>query len=204
MQAQDIRRRPGALVVKSANPRSLRDKDGPGDPAPRRRWRACVSTATYIHHVTLTTGHTRRSYRSECDPRFLAELAPIVAECERDGTADMPSPTGLMRLTRINDSDRPSRHVAIWAISEPQGPALVTLALAMDDRAGAGVWRALHAGHAEPVPLATRADQRPGAPWLAVILHVPAMVPVMHPALGWLGDAERCIAWAWIDHVYRA
>ena len=161
-------------------------------------------TPTYLHHVTLTTGHSRRSYRAECDAWLLAQLAPIVAECERDGVAELPSPTGLMRLTRIADSDRPSRHVAIWSISEPQGPALVTLAQAMEDRAGAGVWRALHQGHAEPVPLATRPDQRPGAPWLAVILHLPAMLPEPHPAIGWLGDAERCIAWAWIDSQYRS
>lgn len=159
---------------------------------------------SYLHHVTLTTGHSRRSYRSECNDRLLAQLAPIVAECERDGVAELPSPTGLMHLTRIADSDRPSRHVAIWAISEPQGPALVTIAMAMTDRAGAGVWRGLHAGHGEPTALASDPTTAPPAPWLAVILHVPAMIPNPHPAIEWLGDAERCIAWAWIDSQYRS
>lgn len=162
------------------------------------------SADPYLHHITMTTGDTRRSYRRECDDGVIAQLAPVVIECEREGTAQFPSPTGLMQIDRIDDADRPSRHVAIWAIREPQGPALVTLALAMQDRAGAGVWRTLHAGHCEPVPLATRVDRRPGAPWLAVILHVAAMVPGPHPAITWLGDAERCIAWAWIEGVYQA
>lgn len=152
----------------------------------------------YIHHVTLTTGHSRRSFRHECDSRLLAQLGPVVVECDHRGTAEFPAPTGIMRLDRIVESDRPSKHVRIWTIREPQGPPLVTLAAATDDRAGAGIWRALHDGHREPVPLATRADRRPGAPWLAVMLHLPAIVPAPHPALSWLGDAERCIAWAWI------
>ena len=154
---------------------------------------------TYLRHVTLTTGHSRRSSRAECSDRLIAELRPIVAECERAGVAELPSPTGLMQLRRIVESDRPSRHVAIWSISEPQGPALVTLALAMTDRAGAGVWRALHAGHREPIALASDPTTPPPAPWLAVSLHVPAFVPAPHPALEWLGDAGRCIAWAWIE-----
>jgi len=163
-----------------------------------------MSADPYLHHVTLTTGDTRRSYRRECNDGLIRELAPIVAQCEREGIAELPSPTGLMRLDRISENDRPSRHIAIWSIREPQGPALVTLALAMEDRAGAGVWRALHSGHAEPMPLATRADSRPGAPWLAVMLHLPAALPRPHPAIPWLGDAERCIAWAWIESVYQA
>ncbi|HET6631533.1 MAG TPA: hypothetical protein VFG73_02340 [Rhodanobacteraceae bacterium] len=156
-------------------------------------------TGDYLTHVTLTTGDSRRSYRSECDDGVIAQLGPVVLACEATGTAEFPSPTGVMRLDRITDTERPSRHVAIWAIREPQGPALVTLALAMTARAGAGVWRALHERHDEPVPLATGPAEAPAAPWLGVIVHVPAIVPAPHPALSWLGDAERCIAWAWIE-----
>lgn len=97
----------------------------------------------------------------------------------------------------------PSRHVACWAISEPQGPALVTMAVAMRPRQGAGLWRTLHnlLGGAMP-PLVTDPATQPPAPWLAVALHLPALLPAPHPALHWLGDAERCIAWAWIEHVW--
>lgn len=156
-----------------------------------------------IFHTTLTLGGSARwSHRSECAPQLLAELRPIIAECERDGIAELPSPSGLMHLQRIEDADRPSRHVAIWAIREPQGPALVTMALAMKARVGAGLWRTLHAGAAQQEPLRTDAGDVPPSPWLAVMLHLPAILPVPHPAIEWLGDAERCIAWAWIDEVW--
>lgn len=155
-----------------------------------------------LHHVTLTTGDARWSSREEVDPRFLAQLRSLVGECERAGQCDLPTPDGIMVLRRIAPSS-PSRHVAIWALSEPQGPALVTIALAMRDRAGAGVWRMLHEflGTGAQPPLATNANRLPPAPWLAAGLHLPALLPP-HPALRWLGDAERCIAWAWIDEIW--
>lgn len=156
----------------------------------------------YLHHVTLTTGHSRRSERSEVDAGVLALLAPIVAEAEQHGCAEFPSPTGLMVLTRISESERPSRHVAVWAVSEPQGPALVTIALAMQARQGAALWRSLRrfAGLWQPVLVSDPLP--PAAPWLAAIVHAAAMTPP-HPTLTWLGDTERCIAWAWIDGVYK-
>jgi hypothetical protein len=110
----------------------------------------------------------------------------------------------VLQLWRISEAERPSRHVAVWSISEPQGPALVTLALAMRARAGSGVWRALQelgAMDEDARARICRADPPP-APWLAVALHLPSLLPVPHPALHWLGDAERCIAWAWIEEIF--
>lgn len=161
-------------------------------------------TATgWLHHVTLTTGHSRRSERSEVDAGVLDQLAPVVAEAERHGRAEFPSPAGLMVLTRIADSERPSRHVALWAISEPQGPALVTIALAMQARQGGALWRSLRRFSSLGQPVLVSDPLPPAAPWLAAIVHAAAMTPP-HPALEWMGDAERCIAWAWIDGVYQS
>lgn len=155
-------------------------------------------------HVTLTTGHRRWSPRDEVGEELLAQLAPMVIEAERSGQAEILSPTGLMLLRRLAPPAA-SRHAACWAISEPQGPALVTLALGMRSRQGAGLWRTVHELFSAGVPpLITRADDPPPAPWLAVILHLPMLLPTPHPAVHWLGDAERCIAWAWIDSVWGA
>jgi len=38
--------------------------------------------------------------------------------------------------------------------------------------------------------------QGPPVPWCAVSVHTP--VGAFPEALDWLGDFERCIAWAWI------
>lgn len=51
------------------------------------------------------------------------------------------------------------------------------------------------------MPRATKAGDHPPAPWLLAMLHMPIM---QHPEMiGWLGDLERCIAWAWIAEHYR-
>lgn len=155
-----------------------------------------------LYHVTLTTGHARSSPRSECNTQFINELKSIVMACERDGTAEFPSPTGLMQLTRIADDDPSSGEVAIWSMSEPGGPSLATIVVAMTQVAGASVWRTLHTHHGEPLPLATQSDDPPPAPWLGAILHLAALLPSAHPAIAWMGGAERCIAWAWIESVH--
>lgn len=147
--------------------------------------------SAYLHHITLNTGHSRRSYRHECADKAVSDVAGIVAAADQDGEAEFPSPTGLMVLRPLDASE--SRHVAAWTVNEPQGPALVTFAAAAKARPGAAVWRALHDSHREPFPLATRRDEMPPAPWLAVLLHMSGMA---HPALEWLGDFERLVAWA--------
>jgi len=156
-----------------------------------------------IYHLTLTTGHARWSPRSEVDPAILAQMAEAVAECERDGQVEIPTPDGLAVLHRIADSATPSRNVAVWALApanEPSSRALVTFALAMKSRPGAGLWRTLHAMSWTP-PLVTDPATPPPEPWLAGMLHLPALL--QPSALSWLGDIERCVAWAWIDGVWK-
>lgn len=159
-----------------------------------------------LHHVTLTTRHVHWSAREEVSPGVLDQLRPLVAECERHGVTELPTPDGLMTLRRIAPAE-PSRHVAIWAVREPEGPALATIALAMRTRAGAGVWRQLHESarlelaHVGMKPMASA--EPPPAPWLAAVLHLPSLLPQPHAALAWLGDLERCLAWAWIDEIWR-
>ena len=41
-----------------------------------------------------------------------------------------------------------------------------------------------------------KALQAPGTPWCAVALH-PGFLE-QHGASAWIGDFERCIAWAWL------
>ena len=108
-----------------------------------------------------------------------------------------------MELTRIVPAS-PSRHAAVWAIREPDGDALVTLALTMRSRVGAGLWREIHDGLSQSDSVTTHRDHPPPHPWLAVALHAPLIVhPHSQQIMGWLGDAERCVAWAWIEGVYR-
>lgn len=46
------------------------------------------------------------------------------------------------------------------------------------------------------------AIERPAEPWCAVVIH-PTIA--LHPeTLAWLGDLERCIAWAWVTRSSEA
>lgn len=155
-----------------------------------------------LYHITLNTGHARWSERSEVQPGLLTQLGPLVTQCEREHSVEVPTPSGLMLLSSLQP-ETPSRHVAVWTIRHPGGPALATWAVGMRARPAAGLWRQLHE-HARDV--VTRADDAPPAPWLAAWLHAllymtpEGFVPWVH----WLGDFERCVAWAWIDEVWHA
>ncbi|AVQ00330.1 hypothetical protein C7S18_23825 (plasmid) [Ahniella affigens] len=151
---------------------------------------------TRLNHITLTTGHARWSPRSEVSESFLRELVPMIRECEKHGVVDLPTPSGLMQLSRL-EGPGPADQTACWAIRPPGGPALVTIALAISRDAGVDMWAMLHMIEEPGNPRSTRAGEPAEAPWLAVIPHVAlALYP---DASAWLGDAERCIAWAWIQ-----
>lgn len=55
-------------------------------------------------------------------------------------------------------------------------------------------WRSLHR---RPSRNGVPAPQEPEAPWCAVLLH--KTLPLGGDATLWLGDFERCVAWAWIE-----
>ncbi len=149
-----------------------------------------------LYHVTLTTGDVRWSPLAEVRATTIAELTQVLAECERNGSAEFPSPTGLMIVQQLAPGAS-SRHTACWTVREPQGPALVTFGVAVKSRPGAVLWRELHAIREPGVPIATRADDLPPTPWLAVLVHLPLMFAMQHA--DWIGDFERCLAWAWIE-----
>ncbi len=157
-----------------------------------------------INHITMTTGHARWSAFSGVTPTLLTQLRPIVREAENNGEAELPTPSGLMVLRRLKP-EKGSRHAACWTLIAPdtRGP-LATFGLAMKSRPGAGLWRQLHhqSSSSEPA-LITRADSLPEAPWLAVKFHKGALLDVSIAApIHWLGDLERCVAWAWVVEIY--
>jgi len=157
-----------------------------------------------IEHVTLNTADARRVPRSEIDEAAIDGLQPVVDKAETDGAAIMPTPDGEAVLRAIVDHRKPSRHVRIWAIELEQDTALVTFAVAMKSRPAAGLWRALHDLAARGgVSPATEAGKHPAVPYLATVVHLPSAAPAAGNPLSWLADAEQCIAWTWIERVYR-
>jgi hypothetical protein len=68
---------------------------------------------------------------------------------------------------------------------------LVTLGVAQRSRESADLW-----GHLVSMLGCKPGLQQPSLPWCAVALHAPMVA--FPDAVSWLGDLERCIAWAWV------
>src|SRR5690606_15382947 len=106
------------------------------------------------------------------------------------GELRLPPNPDLYRMT----AGRSSRclHAAVW-----QGETiLVSIGVAAHSRCGASLWRMMHDS---PYPLATSAEDRPPEPWIAA--RIEAGLALYPEAANWLGDMERCLAWAWIEYV---
>lgn len=154
----------------------------------------------YLNHITLSTGHTRRSNRDEVSGETMARVAPWLAALVDAGNQ--------MRLPVASLADY-SGHAAVMdgglivTISGPapsdgpmagKAPPLVSMGVARRSRHGAALWPLMTG----PVmPTALPGLQQPDEPWAAVAIW-PTMAMYPDAAL-WLGDFERCIAWAWLE-----
>lgn len=165
-------------------------------------------TDRYIWHITLQTGDARRSWRHEIDPELMPQIAAILdaalaADAIEPTRAQMDAhPLGLPRLGAplcvpgyglIATAEGRCLIATVLAHGTDGPLPLVTFGVAAHARCGAGLWRLL----TEVPQRLNPAPERPQAPWCAAKL-MPALS--MHlDAARWLGDLERCIAWAWVD-----
>lgn len=98
----------------------------------------------------------------------------------------MPHPPGYRLRVTVDGT------VLAATVYSPAGAPLATTLVAVDD---AGLAAALRVTGARP-PMPLR------APAAIVTLHPTAMLDA--GSLGWLGDFERCLAWAWVDKTQKA
>lgn len=144
----------------------------------------------YIRHLTLDTGDQRDSYRGEVSDEVLAVLRPLlerVAAGER-----VPVPGEIRPTCTMTGAVGRSRSLLLTVSGPPvhdEHVPLVTIGVAPDSLASATLWREWLNRE--------RDDRTPMAPWCAVRLW-PTLA--LYPeAAHWLGDLERCIAWAWLE-----
>lgn len=149
---------------------------------------------TYLNHITLSTGHTRCSDRAEVSGETLARVGPWLAALVESG---QPAPLPVSGLANYTGHASVMDGALIVTISGPmtgKAPPLVSLGVAKRSRHGAVLWPLMTG----PVMPPTKPGiQRPGEPWAAVAIW--PTVALFPDAVGWLGDLERCIAWAWLE-----
>lgn len=142
----------------------------------------------YIEHITLNSGHTRRSPREEVRDETIARIQPWITDVAQGRTVTLFEDEGFTLHGVVQSK---------WGVVflEDHGAPLITLGVCWHSRDSASVWRELHDQVA--VTVATFANQPPSVPWCAARLEPASLAPGMMP--DWVGDFERCIAWAMIE-----
>lgn len=142
----------------------------------------------WLHHLTLTTGHVRRSPRSEVADDVVEMLRPLLARAVDGDTVAVPGSTPLcvLRARRVTGG------ALLAVVALAGGGPLISLAVSGRSRSSSVAWAEITA-----VADIMRHDSPPPTPWCGVVLH-PAIAQ-LGMAAGWLGDLERCIAWTWLE-----
>lgn len=143
----------------------------------------------FIRHITLTTGHSRDSYAGEVTPEAVEVCKDLIRQMV---AVQRPRIPGFESFSVTGVRHGRCFVATVWSGGEP----IVTIGIATHSRCGAEVWQALH--KSASLLCATSADQCPTEPWCAARLEPHSL---FYPdVMAWVGDFERCMAWAWIDY----
>ena len=144
-----------------------------------------------MHHITLNTGHSRQSPRSEVAEHVIDRMRPL---CE-PGCHDLPMGDGWQLQTTPGESGG-----LLFTVQHYDEP-VVMCCVAGNEVAAAEMWPVLESFYldlTDRVPHSAagwQAPKQPGStPWLAIVL-----VSLTKSDVDSLRDFERCLAWAWLD-----
>lgn len=145
----------------------------------------------YLHHITLSTGHTRRSPRAEVSDDTIQALTPwLQAALAYQDDYALPGALGTRDGYVMQASVKDG--ALICHVGQLKAGRLVTFGIAARSRQSGELWVWLCAQYGSATAL-----QAPGTPWCAVHLH-PAYM--QQQGMGsWVGDFERCVAWTWLQ-----
>lgn len=145
-------------------------------------------------HVTIATGDTRRSPRSEVSADAIAAVAPLLHE---GGEITIPDRGGRFS---VRWTAPPGLGACLFTIAADGAP-VVTCGVAREEQASRDLWQQLVTMHERvmgPLGAAARRIALTETPWLGVVL-LPGVADLAPEDIAWLGDFERCLAWAWMD-----
>lgn len=144
-------------------------------------------------HYTVNTGHSRVSPSEEVCEATIAVLQRML----RDGVHVMPQPLdGYSVEVTVCES------ILAAAVYAPNDRPCIHMTICVDDEDAGWAWKTVQRVYHEVTDMLDframdweLARQPETTPWCAVVLEWLNE----HEAL-WLGDFERCLAWAWINH----
>lgn len=152
-----------------------------------------------LDHITLDTGHVRRSPRPEVRDDIFAMLRISLEAAVEQPRSRVPVPM-MEGYTYSVTPERGTLMVTIWGTVQRTPAPVVTFGVAPIGSDARGLWSAMHMirGGLEFQRYATNDSVVPAPPWLAARIEVGATL--IKPAdLLWMADFERCVAWAWLE-----
>ena len=156
---------------------------------------------TYLHHITLSTGHTARTNLADVAPEVIEALTvwlPATLNSGQMHALPVPELCHFAAQAFVQDG------ALVVTVSAPIGPhqpgkphagqtmPLVTFGVAQRSRHGAVLWGLMVKAFGCKPGL-----QVPQTPFCAVAIH-PGIAIYKGPGK-WLGDFERCVAWTWLE-----
>lgn len=149
----------------------------------------------FIRHITLQTNHVRDSLAGEVSAEALATCQTLIKKCLANDAARIAIPGFNQFYLTCGQVGGRTLLGSVWhGLTDPV--PLINFAVATRSRNSAIAWREMHA-HATIRPF-TDSGNVPPVPWIAVSIE-PDLI--FYPdAAEWLGDFERCLAWAWLGY----
>lgn len=144
-------------------------------------------------HITLTTGHTRESPRSEVGDQVLPVVQDLLYRALVGERVPVP---GVPQLCTMRASAADSALLITVYTEGGQSVPIVTFGIACHERDSRPLWEMLHDSAAH-TPIKTNREKPPSAPWCAARIEVGSAIH--QQPMDWVGDFERCIAWGWME-----
>lgn len=134
-----------------------------------------------MNHYTLNTGHNRVSPRSE----VLDEIIEMCQPWLLPGEHHLPNPGGY----RLVVPGVPAGWLGtVYQADVP----ICSIGVAANHEESAVIWSALMRMH-DKIAYVGGDPVEPQPPWCSVLLIASS------PSIEWLGDFERCMAWAYLE-----
>ena len=150
-------------------------------------------------HLTLNTGDCFEQVRGDVNDDALAALTPLISR--RGGL--LPAPFGAFRVEINEQIDSAGLLFSVIRGAD----SIVTCGLCWDIRGAGLIWGVVNGLYLHLVAAIEAAPAHaamiPGrVPWLAVVL-LPGVAAQRNEDISWLGDFERCMAFAILNQIER-
>lgn len=137
----------------------------------------------YINHITLNTGHIKKTYPGEVDNGLYFTLKRI-----HKGMFERK--VEILEGYTVQGTNDPNEGILI-TVYDPHEIPILTTGITMHK--GSVIWELLHSTAYPDLPLKTNPQFPPQVPYIADRLEIGALANMN--ALAWTGNFSKCMGW---------